>query len=541
MIYLIKGYGGNGDNCYPLLKIGYTGNLNTRFKDYLTHCPDCDILGVREGDRELENFLHKYFEKYKYKSEWFYYDDEIIDEFYNINLPVKNLNGENENDIYNEDLINFLRNYIKESVIIHPYQLFFKFKEELSIKYNITFLNNNFESKALICALNYIYDDELETLQYFDFTKLLSKVSKGCGILKFVLNNYYKETEKYRYLIDKFLYKQYNLSKSLVHSIEDSRKDNKINTSFLIDGARDVPFNYVTENGDFYDNLKNSIEEAVKQQRLLYRKNFLGFSDIDDKTTLNHLHNYFSLTSDFERLKYLCTSATLTDLELDSIFIRENKGENFKIKEYYVKGSKELMRNCFSNLNNVELDIDDIKLINDLVERKNRIIKFYENFSSVGFLRNVFISDSTLYYCNVEENPLKILNKLFSIEEVNKYYYKLIDSRKDSILCELDKMINNREELNIDNVPTIREIDILEKFFPKDSSDDVIICILVYGTDIESKKEIKKVISLNDVENPINIIKNYFESLNLPIEKFSLHISFSRSFGESIHILAENL
>ena len=86
MIYLILSAGfkdNNPDQFERRLKIGYTDNLENRLKAYLTTNPDFMLLQTREGDTIIESYLHKKFEKYKYKDskEWFYYNQEIIDYF----------------------------------------------------------------------------------------------------------------------------------------------------------------------------------------------------------------------------------------------------------------------------------------------------------------------------------------------------------------------------------------------------------------------------------------------------------------------------
>ena len=86
MIYLILSAGfkdNNPDQFERRLKIGYTDNLENRLKAYLTTNPDFILLQTREGDTTIESYLHKKFEKYRYKDskEWFYYNQEIIDHF----------------------------------------------------------------------------------------------------------------------------------------------------------------------------------------------------------------------------------------------------------------------------------------------------------------------------------------------------------------------------------------------------------------------------------------------------------------------------
>lgn len=90
MIYLIKTvFHDVENNCaLPLLKIGYAKNVKNRMETYKTCNPLVEKLNEREGDYELESYLHKYFSKFLYPSccEWFYYDQSIVDNFDKINM-----------------------------------------------------------------------------------------------------------------------------------------------------------------------------------------------------------------------------------------------------------------------------------------------------------------------------------------------------------------------------------------------------------------------------------------------------------------------
>ena len=93
MIYLIKTvFHDVENNCaLPLLKIGYAKNVKSRMETYKTCNPLVEKLNEREGDYELESYLHKYFSKFLYPSccEWFYYDQSIVDNFDKINKGNK--------------------------------------------------------------------------------------------------------------------------------------------------------------------------------------------------------------------------------------------------------------------------------------------------------------------------------------------------------------------------------------------------------------------------------------------------------------------
>ena len=89
MIYLIKSAAfDENDNYITILKIGYAKEVDKRYNQYVDHNPTSVLLKTREGDKTLESYLHRYFKKYKFpkKREWFYYSQEIVDNFENIKI-----------------------------------------------------------------------------------------------------------------------------------------------------------------------------------------------------------------------------------------------------------------------------------------------------------------------------------------------------------------------------------------------------------------------------------------------------------------------
>ena len=70
MLYLLKS--GN------YLKIGYAKNIEERMKLYNTHNPDFELLDTKEGTLLDEKELHRICKKWKYRTEWYYYNEEII-------------------------------------------------------------------------------------------------------------------------------------------------------------------------------------------------------------------------------------------------------------------------------------------------------------------------------------------------------------------------------------------------------------------------------------------------------------------------------
>lgn len=91
MIYLIKSFGyTEGKGYFDLLKIGYTrdNNYKSRLMTYKYHNPTCELLYIIPEATEVdEDNLQYYFRDYQFihnsfsSSEWFYYNDEIVDYF----------------------------------------------------------------------------------------------------------------------------------------------------------------------------------------------------------------------------------------------------------------------------------------------------------------------------------------------------------------------------------------------------------------------------------------------------------------------------
>lgn len=96
MIYLIQDCYKNDKGEYiDILKIGYSDKpfMESRNNQYRTHNFGYRFLGEREGDTKFESYLHE-----KYKSlrlsedtEWFLYDDAIVNEFFTADNSEKDI------------------------------------------------------------------------------------------------------------------------------------------------------------------------------------------------------------------------------------------------------------------------------------------------------------------------------------------------------------------------------------------------------------------------------------------------------------------
>lgn len=70
MIYLIE------SNEY--YKIGYAKDIKERMKAYETTNPNFKIISYKEGSIQDETCLHRLCKEYKYKNEWFYKKEEVL-------------------------------------------------------------------------------------------------------------------------------------------------------------------------------------------------------------------------------------------------------------------------------------------------------------------------------------------------------------------------------------------------------------------------------------------------------------------------------
>lgn len=76
MLYLIEQYGDKGRK---YLKIGSSGDIDKRIKQYDTHCAEFKILDTFQGSGEQEHMLQKLLIKYVFKNEFMIYDKFIIE------------------------------------------------------------------------------------------------------------------------------------------------------------------------------------------------------------------------------------------------------------------------------------------------------------------------------------------------------------------------------------------------------------------------------------------------------------------------------
>ena len=201
MIYLIKsaGYDEN-ENLIHLLKIGYTedNNRDRRFMSYKLHNPTCKILyEIPSLSEDIEKRIQYKFRDYKYidyGNEWFYYSEDIINFFKDIDsidlesLPKNPIRGSKDfKKIKNEcrevlsyffnskDTEDYLKNIISE------------IKDQLSKDYVIEYLrkDSRIGSKkvdryfeVLRCRESGIYcEDDIVNREVSEFLRVYTKLS----------------------------------------------------------------------------------------------------------------------------------------------------------------------------------------------------------------------------------------------------------------------------------------------------------------------------------------------------------------------------
>lgn len=237
MIYLLNTtyYNKETKEVIDLLKIGYTKDIDKRLDTYLLHNPGCRLLDIREGDVELENYFHKYYSKFKYPSreEWFYYNQEIIDNFQTLQLVKGKI-------LTKEEYIEGLKKYLK-SLVSTTNQLKFKYlstiikesKEKYPKEYNEDI------KKAIIDNILNIwevyYNENISLINSFDYDILDSeliftpdnKVNLGENPWKNFVKLFYKTISNYRKTIkenfESVLKNKVNLTESLMRAYNSAK------------------------------------------------------------------------------------------------------------------------------------------------------------------------------------------------------------------------------------------------------------------------------------------------------------------------------
>ena len=193
MIYLIKVvyYDEENNKPLPVLKIGYSDEIEKRFLSHLSSNPRAELIDVIDGSLEDESKIHQYFNNYKLPNsqEWFYYDPKIIKKFGSI-LKGDVLNEETLKDVLTHLIF---PKYLREMIL---FKMKSKFGKEIVKKYNdrinywirvgvlnqltkyvnsldFSSIQNNLDKESIIIFHSPIINEELEISvgQLFGFDK----------------------------------------------------------------------------------------------------------------------------------------------------------------------------------------------------------------------------------------------------------------------------------------------------------------------------------------------------------------------------------
>ena len=229
MLYLIECFM-RGDNDLPLrcLKVGYAKNVEERLKAYKTYNHSVKLLKTREGDYELENYLHKYFKKYELPNfnEWFIFSKKIIEEFELIEIQG--------DTITSDEYLECIRKEILYKLIPETYKIVFSKIPELLIdletEFNSGLYNDlysgfpkDFCKRYIKNILKTIQDKELECFNQINLSKFSFNFPQLIGYEK-LKDREFKENCLFIYkLSDDSIMKRFEKISS--NKIERSKRD----------------------------------------------------------------------------------------------------------------------------------------------------------------------------------------------------------------------------------------------------------------------------------------------------------------------------
>ena len=369
MIYLIETtyYNKDTKEVLDLLKIGYTKDIDSMVDSYYLHNPECKLLDTREGDTELESYFHSLYNKYSYpkRREWFYYSQEIVDNFQKISLDDKYL-------IDKDEYIIGFREYLRSEVpgiqeLKSKYlEDILKEIEELSRKEGLEELYNpEFHRSLTLGIWEKEYNSEISYIDSYDFEELFKDYPDKIDIQKNPWSNsatfYYRSTADYRRMSGEDFQK-------IIESKKKSTENLLLAYNTTLDAVKfDLAKNYqkVAKSYNYKDDyvsvnkihtsdgniilkpvhnqlvLVNEIR-AFKIQQIDYKDRFTVFSTIHNTLTRDDIVNqevseflgiYIGLTTIYDKLKLLCEYG----LSQDAINIVLGQiSDSDEIKSYYI-------------------------------------------------------------------------------------------------------------------------------------------------------------------------------------------------------------
>lgn len=137
MIYLIRSFGRNGKS---ILKVGFTGDLETRKSQYYHSNPLYEFIGYRSGGLIEEKKIQLYLEilgyKYNKLQEWFYDNPEILSLFHSSIDRMDKLIWRNRNTIFSiQDLKKDSDKRLRDIYESLKNKYGIKYKQEIDIQY----------------------------------------------------------------------------------------------------------------------------------------------------------------------------------------------------------------------------------------------------------------------------------------------------------------------------------------------------------------------------------------------------------------------
>ena len=362
----------------PLLKIGYTKDIDSRFDSYELHNVGCKLISTREGGTDLESYFHSYYSKYKYpkRDEWFYYSQEIVDNFQVLEIGDKFLSK--------EEYIEGLKEYLKSSIPT-PQELKRRYLDDLlkeieNIKSEVEF-DRDFHKLITLDIWNDGYSRELDFIESFDFQNLLKDFPEKINIRENPWKNsatfYYRVTADYRKMdgedfegiVNSKMDTTNNLLTAYNESSNNSVKYSLASTYEYVAKSANYKDSYVAVNRVINDTtgdviLKPVVNELVlvneirafKIQQIDYKDRFTVFTSVhsqlssDDIINKNVSEFMKTYESKITKFKLLCES-NLSKEEIGIILAQIPDTD--EVKSYYLALGPQKIKSLYYNITNI--------------------------------------------------------------------------------------------------------------------------------------------------------------------------------------------
>lgn len=388
----------------PLLKIGYTKDIDSRFDSYLLHNPGCKLLGTREGSTELESYFHSYYSRYKYPGrdrEWFYYNQEIVDNFQDFQVGDKYLSKEE----YIEGLIKYIKSNIST-----PKELKEKYLEDIlveieNIESEIEF-DREFHRSYTMEIWEEKYEEEMKFLDSFNFLDLIKDFPENINLRENPWKNnaefYYRTTADYRKMkwedFERIIKDKQKITDDLLLSYQTSPLQSRFSLAITYKNnakAYHYKNDYVSvdsikdqDTGELIlipveNNLVKVNElKAYEIQQIDYADRFTVFSTVHNTLTPDDIVNrevsifldkYNSKKTILEKLRLLCEYG----LSQDAINIMLAQiSDSDEIKSYYKSLGPQRLKALGYNVTKIRRELGIVTFSWDLLKQE-----IYSNFN----------------------------------------------------------------------------------------------------------------------------------------------------------------